>query len=242
MESLGCSSAPGTEAATVRACSWTAGPKRTRVWLTVPGSLPTVPTPKPWARIRSATWPARPVVPVPLRTSTVMESGAAGSGSDPAGGSGRPRPRRPPPGGPRRRGAPPPPPPRARGHPPPRPRQGAGAPDALGQLRAVDHGVEEAGGADAVEQHVRLIGARRYVPDLRDRQPRALHRAIGEIAQGSGQAAEVAECRLLVDGERVGRPRQETGERDRVDQGAARHRAAQGRHEQQLGPLGHGGP
>src|SRR6185312_4875085 len=85
IESLGCSAAPGTAAATVRACSAAFGPKRTRVWLTAPGSLPTVPTPKPWARIWSATWLARPVVPVPLRTSTVIVLGAAVSGWSPAG-------------------------------------------------------------------------------------------------------------------------------------------------------------
>src|SRR3954468_12619727 len=75
MASLGCSTAPGTAAATVRACSRTLGPYRTTLSLTVPDSLPTAPTVKPCARIRSATVAARPVVPVPLSTSTPTEDG-----------------------------------------------------------------------------------------------------------------------------------------------------------------------
>src|SRR5688572_9207880 len=93
MASLGCSTAPGTAAATVRACSSTSGPYRTTLSFTVPDSLPTAPTVKPCARIRSATVAASPVVPVPLRTSTVTEDGgtvgpsAAGGATSAAGGT-----------------------------------------------------------------------------------------------------------------------------------------------------------
>src|SRR3712207_1819914 len=85
MESLGSSTAPGTAAATVRAGSRLSGPYRTTLSLTVPASLPTSPTPKPWARIRSATVAASPVVAVPLRTSTVTEDGGTAGASDAAG-------------------------------------------------------------------------------------------------------------------------------------------------------------
>ena len=75
MASLGWSTAPGTAAATVRACSATPGPWRTTVWVTSAGSLPTVPTVNPWARRASATVLARPVVAVPLSTSSVTSPG-----------------------------------------------------------------------------------------------------------------------------------------------------------------------
>ena len=74
----------------------------------------------------------------------------------------------------------------------------------VGHRGAVDDRVEQRPGAGAVEQDVRLVGAGRHVArPVCDRQRRALHGVPGQVAEGAGEHAQVAQRRLVVDGEGV---------------------------------------
>src|SRR3954466_4724185 len=79
IDGTACSTEPGTAAATVLALSCASGPKRTTVCGAAVGAFVTVPTAKPWPLSAAAAVAARPLVPVPLRTSTATSRGATGT-------------------------------------------------------------------------------------------------------------------------------------------------------------------